>query len=348
MTKPESVVSTKGSKQQSNENTPWLQRKLEHIWYQGGSGAFLLKPLESLYRLLAFFNKRSSVTKQIQHPVPVIVVGNISVGGTGKTPLVVYLAELLQQSGYTPGIITRGYGGSNTSWPALVNPESNPAEYGDEPVLIAQRSRVPVIAGPDRNADIISLLKQGDINIVISDDGLQHYRLKRDIEIAVIDGERGLGNENCLPAGPLREPESRLKECDFIVVNETQATSEYSMQLCANKVHRLNSEFQQLLSEWQGRHIHAVTGIGNPQRFFTMLEELDLKVTKHAFPDHHVFSFDDIDFGDEIPVLMTEKDAVKCRSFATNRHWFVPVSANVSEAFGTKLLMRINEIESDK
>ena len=345
MTKPEGESAAKISHQQSNDKTAWLQKKLEHIWYHGGSGTLLLKPLEGLYRVLAFLNKRLSIAKQVEHAVPVIVVGNISVGGTGKTPLVVYLAQLLQREGYRPGIITRGYGGSSNNWPALVTPNSNPADYGDEPVLMAQRSGVPVVAGPDRNADVDTLLKQESVNIVISDDGLQHYRLKRDIEIVVIDGERGLGNEHCLPAGPLREPKSRLKSCDFVVVNEAQAASEYSLQLCTSLVHRLNSEFQQPLSELQGRHVHAVTGIGNPQRFFVMLEKLGLIVTKHAFPDHHPFSFNDIDFGDKIPVLMTEKDAVKCRSFAMNHHWFVPVSAKVSTAFGAKLIMLLKEIE---
>jgi tetraacyldisaccharide 4'-kinase len=338
MTKPEGSTAIKESKLQSSDKTAWLQQTLEHIWYQGGSDAFLLKPLEGLYRVLAFLNKRSSLKKQIHHPVPVIVVGNISVGGTGKTPLVVYLAQLLQEAGYKPGIITRGYGGSATHWPALVTPDSNPAEYGDEPVLMAQRSGVPVVAGPDRNADVDALLKLGSVDIVISDDGLQHYRLKRDIEIVVIDGERGLGNEHCLPAGPLREPKSRLKSCDIVVVNEREASAEYSMQLCANQVHRLNSGFKQPLSEWRGQQVHAVTGIGNPKRFFKMLTEFGLKVTEHGFPDHHAFSSDDIKFGDEVPVLMTEKDAVKCRSFAMNHHWFVPISGSVGKNFDDKLL----------
>lgn len=336
------------SKQQpSQQNTPWLQRVLENIWYRGASGTFLLKPLESIYRLLAYLNKRSGLKQQVDHTVPVIVVGNISVGGTGKTPLVVYLAELLLKAGYKPGIITRGYGGNSSVWPVQVNSDSDPQVYGDEPVLMAQRSGVAVVAGPDRNADVATLLKQNDVNIVISDDGLQHYKLKRDIEIVVIDGERGLGNENCLPAGPLREPKSRLSSCDFVIINETVASAEYSMQLCAKQIHRLNSQFQQPLSEWQGREIHAVTGIGNPPRFFEMLESFGLTIKRHAFPDHHAFSRADIEFADENPVVMTEKDAVKCRSFARDYHWYIPVSASVSSAFGENLLALINECESN-
>ncbi|WP_245929705.1 tetraacyldisaccharide 4'-kinase [Leucothrix pacifica] len=334
--------------QKTNHNTSWLQRILETIWYQGGSGAYLLKPLEALYRLLARLDKHFSLNKQVNHFVPVIVVGNISVGGTGKTPLVIYLAHLLKEAGYRPGIITRGYGGSASHWPLLVEADGDASLYGDEPVLMAQRSGVPVVAGPDRNADVDALLQPGNIDIVISDDGLQHYRLKRDIEIVVIDGERGLGNEYCLPAGPLREPKSRLASCDFVIFNEPEPHSELSMQLQATLIRRLNSDLKQPLSDWKGRHIHAVTGIGNPLRFFNMLEESGLMVTRHSFPDHHAFSQADVDFADEIPVVMTEKDAVKCRGFAKDNHWFVPVTAIVTSAFAENLLARINEIKSDK
>lgn len=340
------MTSTK--RQAAKQEVPWLQQKLEHIWYHGGSGVFILKPLEYLYRFLAFLNKRTSLSKQINHSLPVIVVGNISVGGTGKTPLVIYIAMRLKEAGYTPGIITRGYTGKAKNWPAFVSSDSDPAEYGDEPVLMAQRSQAPVVAGPDRNADIDMLLEHTQVNIVISDDGLQHYKLKRDVEIAVIDGERKLGNQYCLPAGPLREPIARLALCDFIVVNEPFAVAEYSMQLYATQVHRLNSEFQQPLSVWKGRCVHAVTGIGNPGRFFKMLKQLGLQVIPHAFPDHHAFSSADIDFGDNISVVMTEKDAVKCRLFAKDHHWFVPVSANINKAFSTDLLALIKKLESEK
>lgn len=327
--------------------TSWLQRTLEKVWYQGGKGAFLLRPLEAVYRFLAIINKRVSLSKQVNHQVPVVVVGNISVGGTGKTPLVIYLADLLQEAGYKPGIITRGYGGLSQQWPANVEAHSDTVLYGDEPVLMAQRSGVPVVAGPDRNDDIDTLLKQHDVNIVISDDGLQHYKLKRDIEIVVIDGARGLGNQYCLPAGPLREPLSRLSRCDFVVVNEAKPAATISMQLVCDRGCHLKTNHQQPLSEWRGKHIHAVTGIGNPDRFFDMLEDLGFHCIKHAFPDHHAFSFADIDFGDDFPVIMTEKDAVKCRAFADDHHWFIPVSATVSKVFANDLLAQIRNIECE-
>ncbi|PID45358.1 MAG: tetraacyldisaccharide 4'-kinase [Proteobacteria bacterium] len=325
-----------------------MQQRLERIWYQGDTGALLLTPLALLYRMLSFLHKRLALAKQVEHAIPVIVVGNISVGGTGKTPLVIDLVQLLQKAGYSPGIITRGYGGQSQQWPVRVHPDSDPIDCGDEPVLMAQRCGVPVMAGSDRNANIDRLMKQATVDIIISDDGLQHYRLKRDIEIVVIDGERGLGNRRCLPAGPLREPPSRLEHCDFVVVNEPKANAALSMQLLTDQICRLNPVEQQSLSQWRGRRVHAVTGIGNPDRFFRMLVSQGLVVTEHAFPDHYIFHPSDIAFNDDIPVVMTEKDAVKCRKFAENHHWFVPVTAKLSEAFHRELLARINTIEFDK
>ena len=336
------------SDQKAAARTSIWQQKLEEIWYQGGSGGFLLWPLEILYRGLAALNRYHSSQSQIDHAVPVIVVGNISVGGTGKTPLVIALVTWLQAVGYKPGIITRGYGGKAQQWPAQVKPTSNPTDYGDEPVLMAQRTGVPVVAGPDRNADIQHLQAHHDIDLVISDDGLQHYRLQRDIEIAVVDAVRGLGNRHCLPAGPLREPAARLDQCDFVIMHELLPSSTYSMQLSAKYVHQFKSMQQQPLAAWKGRNVHAVTGIGHPERFFLMLEKMGLHVTKHAFPDHHSFSMADIEFRDPLPVLMTEKDAVKCRPFASGQHWFVPVEAIVSEAFYAKIMARIKKIESEK
>ena len=335
----------KHTEKSSASQVSWLQRRLEKIWYKGGWGVSALLPLEGLYRVLAKADKHLSKKKQIRHPLPIIVVGNISVGGTGKTPLVIYLAEQLQQAGYRPAIITRGYAGNLQEWPVMVSPESDPSICGDEPVLMAQRSGVPVIAGPDRNADVTFLLENTDCNIVISDDGLQHYKLMRDIEIAVVDGARGLGNGHCLPAGPLREPESRLASCDFVIVNEVEANADISMQLQVSALSHLNSGQQEPLSAWKGRTVHAVTGIGNPSRFFDTLRSEGLEVIEHFFPDHHPFSLDDIEFGDRFLVVMTEKDAVKCHSFATDKHWCVPVTAKVSSAFTKNLLKRLGEME---
>lgn len=325
----------------STANTSALHRRLESIWYKGARGKQWLYPLEALYKTLARLDRWIKKKQAIKHPVPIIVVGNISVGGTGKTPLVIYLCELLKNAGYSPGIITRGYGGKNTQWPVLVDKNSSPVKCGDEPVLMAQRTGVPVMAGPDRNKNVEQLLNNNKIDVVISDDGLQHYRLMRDIEIVVIDQARGLGNERCLPAGPLREPASRLDSCDFVVMNEANPAGEYSMQLEASSAHSLNSAIQQPLSHWKGVEVHAVTGIGNPARFFLTLKSAGLDVIEHSFPDHHPFEAEDIVFADDLPVLMTEKDAVKCRQFATDQHWVVPVSAALNDRFDQNLLSKL-------
>ena len=324
--------------------TSFLQRRLESIWYQGAPGKQLLYPLEMLYRSLAWLDRGLKKRQTINHSLPVIVVGNISVGGTGKTPLVVFLSELLKKMGYSPGIITRGYGGKSAQWPTLVEANTNPMDSGDEPVLIAQRTAVPIVAGPNRNDDISMLLEKYEVDVVISDDGLQHYRLARDIEIVVVDQVRGLGNKRCLPAGPLREPAERLNDCDFVVINELVPTAEYSMQLQAQQVCRLNYDFQQPLSSWKGLSVHAVTGIGNPSRFFQLLSSFGLNVIEHRFPDHYQFVESDIIFNEALPVVMTEKDAVKCRAFAADQHWYVPVSARLSERFSQDLLARLKTV----
>jgi len=340
-------VSTRGKVSVSTANTSTLQKRLEAIWYEGAAGKHWLYPLEALYKALARLDRWVKTKQSVEHPVPVIVVGNISVGGTGKTPLVVYLCELLKNAGYTPGIITRGYGGKNTDWPVLVDKYSDPAMCGDEPALMAQRTGVAVIAGPDRNQDIEQLLNNHKVDVVISDDGLQHYRLQRDIEIVVIDGARGLGNERCLPAGPLREPASRLDSCDFVVFNEATPDAGYSMQLVAANVCHLNSDIQQPLSQWKNIKVHAISGIGNPSRFFQTLKAAGVDVVEHHFPDHYQFTKADIVFADDLPVVMTEKDAVKCKQFASCKHWYVPVSATLNDRFQQDILSKLGSIVAD-
>lgn len=332
----------------STSQTSGLQRCLESIWYEGASGKQCLYPLEWLYRALAFCDRVIKKKQRVDHPIPILIVGNISIGGTGKTPLVVYLCELLISAGYSPGIITRGYGGRSNQWPASVDKNSDPVDCGDEPVLMAQRTGSPVVAGPDRNQNVTKLLEENTIDVVISDDGLQHYRLQRDIEIVVIDKSRGLGNRHCLPAGPLREPESRLKSCDFVVVNEVSPEAEYSMQLQAQFICSLNSAIRQPLSSWKGLTVHAVTGIGNPSRFFVMLSGMGLQVIEHSFPDHYPFEESDITFTDGFPVVMTEKDAVKCRAFATSEHWSIPITAELNERFSQNLLAQLATVASAK
>jgi tetraacyldisaccharide 4'-kinase len=257
------------------------------------------------------------ILKTCTLPVQVVVIGNITVGGTGKTPLTIWLAELLKNSGYKPGIISRGHGGKSDNWPLSVNEHSDVNQVGDEALLIAKRTQCPVIVGPSRVEAAQKLLAEFDCNVVLSDDGLQHYKLNRDIEIAVIDGERRFGNGYCLPAGPLREPTERLGSVDFVVVNGIKyADHEFSMQFIGDIAINIKTGEQKHLQKFQNVSCHAIAGIGNPERFFKLLESAGLSCTTYSFPDHYAFERDDINFTDANPVLMTEKDAVKCIQIA--------------------------------
>lgn len=314
--------------------------RLQESWYRRTWFTWLLLPIAWLFCLLVALRRglyRLGMLRSERLPVPVIVVGNISVGGTGKTPLVIALVELLRAQGWKPGVISRGYGGAANNWPQPVNADSDAYWIGDEPLLIAQRSGAPMVVGPDRIAAARQLLASHEVDIIISDDGLQHYRLQRDVEIAVVDGARRLGNGHCLPAGPLREPAGRLKQVDIVVVNGG-ASGELAMVLEPQPPRSLADEQRtQPLTALRGQPVHAVAGIGNPQRFFRMLEAAGLEIIPHPFPDHHRYLAADIDFGDAAPVLMTEKDAVKCRTISDGRHWYLPVSARLPELFGQQL-----------
>lgn len=314
--------------------------KLEQRWYSGPLPIALL-PIEGLYRAITAVRRlayRGGLFRSYALPVPVVIVGNISVGGTGKTPLTTYLVDLLKANGYTPGIITRGYGGKAKQWPQLVTAYSDSLLVGDEPVLLAQRCACPVVAGPNRVEAGLRLLNEYSCNIILSDDGLQHYRLRRQVEIVVLDGERRFGNEHCLPVGPLREPLSRLSLVDFVVANGKAMPGEVSMQLQSGDAISLLTGGTEALLAWRDKTVHAVAGIGNPLRFFNMLRSQGLDVIEHAFPDHHQFCEVDICFDDGLPVLMTEKDAVKCMGFCDETHWAVPVEARLSTGFSDKLL----------
>ena len=317
----------------------------ENIWYRRHPLALAMLPLAGLYCLLVWMRRlgyRLGLLRRHRLAVPVIVVGNITVGGTGKTPLVLWLCELLQAHGQHPGIVSRGYRGKARNWPQQVRPDSDPRMVGDEPVLLARRSGCPVAVGPDRVAAGRALLQYSDCDIIVADDGLQHLALERDVEIAVVDGIRRFGNGHCLPAGPLREPRRRLTTVDFVVVNGLAGRGEYGMRLEGGRVVPLQPEqASRPLSDYRGQRVHAVAGIGNPQRFFTALEQAGLEVIPHPFPDHHAFTADDLRFGDDLPVLMTEKDAVKCQTIADERMAYVPVEAEVDPRLGDALLRRL-------
>jgi tetraacyldisaccharide 4'-kinase len=310
-------------------------------WYRRNPWLFLLAPLSLLYRITTSLRRwlyRAGLLERRRLPVPVIVIGNLAVGGTGKTPLVAWLAEFLIQSGHRPGIVARGYGGRARHWPQQVRPDSDPVMVGDEAVLLAGKSGCPMAVGPDRVAAARSLLEHSDCDLILSDDGLQHYALQRDIEIAVIDGVRRFGNGLCLPAGPLREPVKRLARVDLVVVNGLGNRGEYPMTMRLSRVHGLQGgETVRDLHSFRGQSVHAVAGIGNPQRFFAALRQAGLRLEEHVFPDHHPYVPGDLAFGDDRPVIMTEKDAVKCRGLGVPDCWYAPVTIEMPREFAARV-----------
>jgi tetraacyldisaccharide 4'-kinase len=335
----------------------WLERE----WQRRGGGALLLLPFAAVFRALAALRRalyRSGLLRAWRAPVPVVVVGNITVGGTGKTPLALAIVETLAARGWTPGVVARGYGRvpsteHDPSGVVRVFPEvATPEHFGDEPVLIARRLHVPVFISPDRPAAVRALLAAFPaIDVVVSDDGLQHYALARDIEIAVVDGERRFGNGLPLPAGPLREPVSRLREVDAVVVNggwsdTVPSARQFAMQLRADAFVSLAGE-ERTPGEFalmaRGRSIAAVAGIGNPQRFFDHLGRLGIAARDYAFPDHHLFRPSDLRLPGAEAIVMTEKDAVKCHAFADARMWFLRVSAELPPDFDAFLLERLGQ-----
>jgi len=326
--------------------------------------SYLLWPLSLLYRL-AFALRRIAyklnLLKSYRAPVPVIVVGNITVGGTGKTPMVIYLIEHLRAHGYKPGVISRGYSGKAKSYPLYVDADTPVHESGDEPALIVGRTSVPLCVDANRQSAIELLLKQADVDVIISDDGLQHLALQRDIELCLLDQTRKQSNYFLLPAGPYREAVSRLQNVDFVIRHEQtngdsavfnkddkNSPNDFVMSLEPQKPLAVTNLAQKhnsagLESELDiNKEIHAVAGIGNPQRFFKSCESLGLSIEKHAFDDHHQFTVSDISFDDDKAVLMTEKDAVKCLKFATDKHWYLPVNAKLEEQFIAELLSALN------
>jgi len=273
----------------------------------------------------------------------VIVVGNITVGGSGKTPLVLWLAELLKKNGWTPAIISRGYG-ARLAEPRAATIADDAAEVGDEPIILSRRSGCPVWVGADR-VSVARHLREAhkEVDVLILDDGLQHYAIRRDVEIAVLDS-RGLGNGKYLPAGPLREGPGRLESVDAVVANGTTRPGAFTMKLEGETLHRMtDANDRRPASAFAGQAVHAVAGIGNPNRFFLHLRALGLRALPHPFPDHHPFTAKDLAFGDELPVVMTEKDAVKLRRAAQPNWWVLPVTARPDPAFGDWLLRRANE-----
>ncbi|EIL92815.1 tetraacyldisaccharide 4'-kinase [Rhodanobacter spathiphylli] len=315
---------------------------LESAWYRGAPAPWWTAPLALLYgavtrtRSLLF---RRGVLRSVRLAAPVVVIGNLSVGGTGKTPLTIAVVEALRERGHRPGVVSRGHGGTQRE-PLLLGAAPDPARVGDEPCLI-HASGVPVAIGRDRPAAAQLLLDAG-CDVVLADDGLQHYRLARDVEICVIDGVRRFGNRRLLPAGPLREPLTRLQRVDLRVCNGGVAEpGEYPMQLHGGDVVALADGRRQSLATFRGQRVHAVAAIGNPQRFFDSLRDAGIEVIGHPFADHHAFVPGDLAFGDQLPLLMTDKDAVKCAGFARPDWFRVPVRAQLPLAFFDALTARV-------
>lgn len=326
----------------------------EKIWYGDSSLRLLLLPFTWIYAAVIACRRylySSGIVRVYQLPVPVIVVGNLTAGGTGKTPLTMWFAEQLAAKGFKPAIVSRGYRGSIGSQPVVVAADSDPSVVGDEAVLMANRSEFPVVVHPDRVAAANVAVEQG-ADLIIADDGLQHYRLGRDFEIVVVDGARVFGNRQLLPAGPLREPLSRLNSIDQILVQrETDDESELShrsadappknFRLAASAICRLDDSDIRNCGDFAGTRVHALAGIGNPERFFRLLEAHDIKLIRHPLGDHARIRQQDLSFADGLHVVMTEKDAVKCGDLDTQNCWYVPVDVLIDETDAEYLLNRI-------
>lgn len=340
------------SPKQNNKRTV-LHQKVHQLWYEARYPVvrWSLKPLSFLYFMIAVV-RRSLFLKGVLTrggaDVPVIVVGNITAGGTGKTPVVIWLVSYLQRLGWKPGVVSRGYGRQGQDRYYDVTADSAAYTCGDEPVLIARRCGCPVVVSRDRVCGAQRLADVHECDIVVCDDGLQHYRLQRDVEIAVIDGARHLGNGDCIPGGPLREPSSRLADVDMVLVNGgEEGDGRFGMRLQGECLKLLCSDDAQApsgdLQNWRGKRVHAVAAIGHPQRFFKTLEQAGLDVVPHVFPDHHLFKKDDFHFEEDLDIVMTEKDAVKCQALVIPKAWYLPVEMHVSDQFElalTHLLQR--------
>lgn len=322
-----------------------LEQSLNESWYGDKQWTQRLRPLSSLYKTVARLNKPNPKDVHTS-PLPVIVVGNITVGGAGKTPLVIHICELLQRKGWRPAVLSRGYKSTLEQYPHVIGNTDEAASVGDEPLMLSRRLNIPVCIDAQRSRGARLLFARQLCDVIVCDDGLQHYKLARDIEVAVLDGQRLLGNGLCLPAGPLREPATRLDDVDFIVCNGEPAHYDIGidavMQIEVECFVNLKSGQRLSLIDFveknAGAPLHALAAIGNPDRFFGLLDHLGFVFDRNVFPDHHRFELGDLAFGDNKALLMTEKDAVKCNSIADENCWFMQVSAQLPEKFDEEII----------
>lgn len=321
---------------------------VDRLWYGDRRPLWPLYPLVWLYRTIAENRRRSAwQAREAGIPVPVVVVGNITAGGTGKSPLTAALTGMLQRHGWRPVILSRGYGGKSDRYPLGVTPETEAGVAGDEPVMLAAQSGCPVVVDPDRKRGALWALEQNLGNILVCDDGLQHYRLPRDIELAVFDGARGIGNGALIPVGPLREPLERLESVDFVVTNggwleDLSHEHQFTMTLAPTELRNLASGETLPPENLHGQPVTAVAGIGNPQRFFDTLRGLGAQVTARAMPDHHRFTRKDLQSGEGEWLVITAKDAVKCRDIAPANTWVLAVTASLPDRFEEAFMARVN------
>lgn len=319
---------------------------LSKLWYSKNPIALLLLPFSYLYQFCYKVHKliyALGIKKIYRSPVPVIVVGNLTVGGTGKTPFVIALANLLSRQGYKPGIISRGYKGKLKTYPKLITEADDPTQTGDEPAFIVKKTSLPLAISPNRAESIDLLTKSNLCDVIISDDGLQHHAIKKDIEIVLVDGERHFGNRFCLPAGPLRESVKRLNDVDFMVLHQSSLLADYSMTLKTQSIYNLCEPGKKFdYQKYSSVSVHAVAAIGSPNRFFSTLTKLGINFIPHTFKDHHPFRKEDFNFcNDDDLIIMTEKDAIKCKKFARPNFWILPVEACLSDKLVNSLLEKL-------
>lgn len=351
-------------------------KKLSHYWQTINLVSIALSPLSLLFCTMVFlrrFSYRIGLIQSRTSRLPVIVVGNIYIGGNGKTPFVIWLARQLKKAGYKPGVVSRGYGASDKKddpgWPRQVNPDQDRQLFGDEPMLIYLSTQCPVIIDPVRSRAVKKLEQDTDCNVIISDDGLQHYAMSRTIEINITDARRLYGNGLCLPAGPLREGQSRLKSIDYLIYNISQqdlaAKNTGSNGQYGDHEFTMDYEFDALvplsgkdfnasseplnqamtLKDLKGKMVHAVAGIGEPDNFFRLLKKQGLILIEHPFSDHYQYQQKDLMFNESYPIIMTEKDAVKCCSFQLNECWYLPIQAKIDD---TLVRFVVKKLEAKK
>jgi tetraacyldisaccharide 4'-kinase len=316
-------------------------KSLAHYWYHPNRLLWLLLPLSWLYCLITVIRRklyRLNLKKSYSTGVPLVVIGNIVAGGSGKTPLLIALCEYIRDMGYKPGVISRGYGGSLSGIKQLTEKDSA-EQVGDEPLMIHLRTKVPVVVGADRVAAVDYLVGHNQVDIVLSDDGMQHYRMRRDLEFAVVDAQRRFGNGFCIPAGPLREKVSRLDDVDIVVFNGVNQIEQGSCwyQLKIVSLSKLDGSKSASFSSFSGRPVHAIAGIGFPPRFFEQLKNHGLTIIEHAFSDHHFYQQEDFLGWHKDCIIMTEKDAVKCRHLSLSDAWVVSVQADLSDTLKSRL-----------